>query len=143
MRVEVTPELSAFIAARIAGFPAEAPERLRWEAPFVAEFDALPLYVGWVETVGVRPDGEVVRWSTEGDYAGVRAVEDRVWVLSALVDGSRRYPELAALIPERPPDAADCPCRGQPVFASGVVLCGECGGVGWLPRNSGTAEAPF
>jgi hypothetical protein len=35
-------KLSAFIAARIAGYPTEAPERLRWESPFVVEFAALP-----------------------------------------------------------------------------------------------------
>jgi len=134
VRVAVPEELSAFIAARIAGYPTEAPEQLRWESPFVAQFSALPLHLGWTETIGIGPDGEVVRWSTEGDYAGLRSVEDRTWVLSALVDGARRYPELAALLPERPPGAVDCPCRKHPIFASGKVLCGQCGGIGWLPK---------
>lgn len=66
MRFAVPEKLAAFIAARIAGYATEAPERLRWESPFVAEFTALPLYLGWTETIGIRPDGDVVRWSTEG-----------------------------------------------------------------------------
>jgi hypothetical protein len=139
MRVAVPPELSAFIAARIAGYPAEAPERLRWESPFVAESAALPLYLGWTETLGIRPDGEVVRWSADGDDTGVRLVEERTWLLSALVEGARRYPVLAALLPARPPGAVDCSCRGHPLLTSGQVLCGECGGVGWSPPG-GEAE---
>ena len=135
------PELSAFIAARVAGFSADAPERMRWAVPYVSEFAALPLYQGWTETIGIRPDGEVVRWSTEGDFAGVRPVEDRMWLLSALVVGAQRYPELAALLPERTPDAIDCQCLNHPLVASGQVLCGECGGVGWLPLRA-SAE-PF
>src|SRR5262245_8712567 len=126
MRVAVSPEVSEFIAARIAGYPAE------WESPFVAEFAALPLYFGWGGTIGIRPDGEVICWSTEGDYVGARPVEDRMWLMSALVAGARRYRELAALLPERPPAAIECRCRDHPLLASGQVTCGECGGVGWV-----------
>lgn len=137
-RVVVSPELSAFIAARVAVYATEAPEPLRWESRFVAEFAALPLYLGWTETIGIRADGEVIRWSTEGEYAGARPVQDRTEVLSALVAGAERHPELRALLPERPPGAVDCRCRNHPLLASGQVLCGECGGVGWLAPE-GTA----
>jgi hypothetical protein len=136
VRVEVSPELSAFIAARAAGFASEAPERRRWASPFVADFGALPLYLGWTETIGIRPDGEIVRWSTESEYLGVRPVQDSKWVLSALVTGAERYPELQALLPDRPPGAVDCPCRKEPMFASGKIQCGSCGGVGWLLPES-------
>jgi hypothetical protein len=135
MRIAVPGELAAFVAARIAGFSAEAPEQLRWESPFVSEFSALPLYLGWTETIGIRADGELVRWSTEGEYSGVRPVEDRTWMLSALVSGAERHPELRALLPERPTEAIDCLCRKVPLLASGKVLCGECGGIGWLPAS--------
>ena len=136
MRVAVSPELRAFIAARVAGYPTETPERLRWQAPFVADFGALPLYVGWAETIGIRPDGEIVRWSTEGDYPGTQPVEDGRWVLAALVNGANRHPELRPLLPERPPGAVDCPCSRHPLFGANKVLCGTCGGVGWLPPES-------
>jgi hypothetical protein len=38
------PELSAWLAHRLTFFPWEAPEQLRWPAPFVIEYAALPLY---------------------------------------------------------------------------------------------------
>jgi hypothetical protein len=133
MRVSISSEMAAFIADRIAGYSVEAPKQLRWQSPFVGEFAALPLYLGWTETMAIRADGELVSWSTEGDYAGVRHVEDRITVLSALVAGVERHPELRALLPERPPDASECPCRKHPLLASGKLLCGYCGGMGWLP----------
>jgi hypothetical protein len=74
----------------------------------------------------------MVRWSTEGEYGGVRALEDATWVLPALVTGAKRYPELSVLLPQRPANAIDCACRDHPLLASGKVLCGRCGGLGWL-----------
>jgi hypothetical protein len=53
-RVTVNEELSAWIAARIAAFPSEAAEQLRWQVPYVTEAVALPLYLGWCETIGIR-----------------------------------------------------------------------------------------
>ncbi len=48
MRVAVPPELSGFIAGRIAHYSTEATEPYqRWEAPSVAEFAALPLLRQW------------------------------------------------------------------------------------------------
>ena len=131
--VSVTACSSRFIAARIDRFAVEVPEPLRWQVPYVTEFGALPLYLGWIETIAIRPDGEVVRWSTEGDYEGALPLEDRGWLLPALVTGARRYPELKVLLPAREPGAIDCPCRGHEMFVSGRVICGQCGGLGWLP----------
>lgn len=134
-RVSVSTELATWIAARIANYPAEAPENLRWHSPHVARHGALPLYAGWTETIGIRADGELVRWSTEGEFDGTRAVEERSWVLTALVAGAGRYAELRPLLPVRGPDAVDCPCRAIPLCVSGQVGCGECGGLGWLPAD--------
>jgi hypothetical protein len=116
----------------VGAFSSEAPEQLRWEAPYVAEAAALPLYLGWTETIGIRADGEIIRWSTEGDYPGVQPVEDRYLWLTALVDGSRRYPELRALLPTRPAGAVDCRHLTIPLFAEGKVFCPECYGLGWV-----------
>ncbi len=132
-KVSVPAEIAARIASRIAAFPVEAPETIRWLAPYVAEFAALPMFLGWIETIGIRPDGELVRWSTEGDYPGTLPVDDRSGVLTALVSGADRYPELRPLLPVRGPDAIDCPCRAIPLIVSGKVGCAECGGIGWLP----------
>jgi hypothetical protein len=132
--VQMPEGVAAFITDRVRQFAVEAPAQVRWLAPFVAEFGALPVYLGWIETIGIRPDGEVIRWSTEGEYPGARPVEDRTWLMTGLVEGSRRYAELLPLVPVRVPDADDCQCRGHPLFAAGRVICGTCGGLGWLPR---------
>lgn len=61
---------------------------------------------------------------------------------AALVEGSRRYPRLAALRPPRPPDAVPCTsCDGSgriPNTPSNVQCL--CAGLGWLP--SATRGAP-
>ena len=128
----MSPELSAWIAARVAAFPSEASEQSRWEAPYVAEAAAFPLYFGWIETIGIRADGEIVRWSTEGEYAGVQSVEDRYLWLSALVIGSQRHPEFRILLPARPAGAIDCQHFQHPMFAEGKVICSKCCGLGWV-----------
>jgi hypothetical protein len=132
VRLAVPPELSTWLTERVTAYPCEAPERLQWLAGYVAEAGALPLYAGWTETIGLRPDGEVVSWSTEGEYPGTRPVEDQGWLLTALVKGVNRYPELRLLLPERPPNARDCWHLCHPFFAEGKVTCSECYGLGWL-----------
>jgi hypothetical protein len=135
--VAVSPELSDWIAARIARYADEAPEPYqKWEAPDVVAFAALPLIRHWFETFGLRADGEIVRWHTDGPapYPGVKPVDDRIDRLSALVAGARRYPELRSLLPSREPGSVDCPCIGHAVFASGQIICPECGGLGWVGR---------
>jgi hypothetical protein len=129
----VSPELSVWLAERVAAYSAEASAPLRWLAASVAEFGALPLYVGWFDVIGLRPDGEFVCWSREGDYPGTRPVEDRYLWLTSLVDAARRYPELRALLPARPVGARDCPHLAHPYFAQGKVFCPDCCGLGWIP----------
>lgn len=133
----LSPTLSqrAFIAARIAEFAAEAAPAQQWLEPFVREHVALPLYLGWTETIAIRPNGDLVTWSTEGEWSGIRPVRDFSWAACAVVRGAERYPELRTLIPVRPPQGAiDCPqCGGR-----GLAGCGrpdldcECGNLGWV-----------
>ena len=140
MIVAVAPSLSAFIAARIAGYASEPTEPFhRAESPSVTEHRALPLIRHWFETYGIRADGEIVRWSTTDcpePYLGTKPIEDRYDWLSALVEGSRRYPELKVLLPERSPEAVDCACVGRPHFAPGKAICPECCGLDWVARGS-------
>ena len=135
--VDVTPDASKWIAAKIAAFATEADHRHHWLTEYVSQFNALPLYVGWTETIGIRPNGEIVSWSTEDEFIGVRSIEDRMLVLISLVNGSRRFPELAHLLPKRTPGAEDCGCRDVPLLVSGRAFCGTCGGLGWLPTQAG------
>jgi hypothetical protein len=61
-RVAVSPELSAWIADRIAAFPTEAAEQIRWQVPDVTQNKALSLYRGWTQTIGIRADGEIINF---------------------------------------------------------------------------------
>ena len=74
-KVAVPPEVRAYIQARIAAYSSESSEPFRWLAPYVAEFEALPVYLGWFDATGIRADGEIVCWSTEGEYPGVMPVD--------------------------------------------------------------------
>ena len=137
-RVAVSLENSQYIARCVEAFRDDAPEKLRWQTPYVAEFFALPLYIGWTETIGLRADGEIVRWSTEGEYTGVRPVEDPVWVRAGLVEGSKRHPGLQGLVPIRPPSARTCPVCSGAGYPPGLPHIGcSCGGVGWIDTEGG------
>lgn len=136
-RVDLTPEEAAFLRDRIEHFEREAPENLRWQIPYVREHRALPLYLGWTETIGICCDGTLTSWSTEEEWTGSRELDDPMWVKVALVTGSKRYPELRRLIPARPDGARTCEecagtgrLQGLPAGLD-ALLCGECGGVGW------------
>jgi hypothetical protein len=126
-----------FIRERIRRFVVEAPSELQWQAPYVEEHDALPLYLGWTETLAIRPDGTLVCWSTEGEWSGAREVDDPILVNLALVEGAAHYPRLRPLIPTKPASATTCDsCQGRGTLALGAelsnVIC-KCGGTGWLP----------
>jgi len=132
-RVDVTEEEATFLTERVAGFASEAPPELLWQADFVRQFEALPLFLGWTETFGIRPNGALVRWSTEGEYSGLRSIENQVDVNVALVSGSDKYPKLARLIPRAPPGATVCfQCHGVGRLPVGdqPLIC-SCGGTGW------------
>ena len=134
-RVAVTPEVVAFIRERVRRFDEEAPEGVRrLNASAVREHEALPLVFGWTQTLAIRADGVLVRWTVE-EWPGAQEFDERTWANLALVQGAARYPELTCLIPTRPPGAETCAtCRGQGVIpgAPKAVIC-RCGGTGWLP----------
>jgi hypothetical protein len=138
-RVPVGPEESEFIRRRIERFAEEAPAELHWQVEHVRVNQALPLYVGWTETAGIRADGTLVRWVTE-DVTNTHELADDTWINLALVQGATRYPELRGLIPARPTGAKTCEgCKGAgriPGMAANVICA--CGGIGWLPPGSGT-----
>ncbi len=133
-RFDVTKEEFAYIAARVTSFASEAAANWQWQCAFVDEFGALPLFLGWTETFGIRPDGSLVRWSTEGQYPGVRPIERQVDVNLAIIHGSERHPELARLIPQPPADAivcAQCHGTGRVAVSDDPLIC-SCGGAGWV-----------
>jgi hypothetical protein len=143
VRVAVTPREAAFILERVRRFEAEASEGVRkLNAAAVREHEALPLVFGWTQTLAIRADGTLVRWTVE-EWPGAQEFSERTWANLALVQEAARYPELKALLPSRPPEAETCAtCQGQGVIpgAPEGVVC-SCGGTGWLPPLDCSIEA--
>ena len=90
----------------------------------------------WVGDAVLNSEGEVSFINTESkepQYAFTTRMRR-----SSLFLGSRRYPELKPLLPERPPNAITCPhceetgtpkiAATHPIFKS--IVC-RCGGYGW------------
>jgi len=90
-----------------------------------------------IATIGgslyLTPDGKVL----ESDWErGDTLIEEKDVGIrnAALVFASRKYPELAALLPQRPASATDCAqCSGLGWLRLGGRdnVCGDCSGLGW------------
>lgn len=118
----------------------------RFTTPSGADFhkvavtqNALPIYCDISGYIAIRPNKSLVFWRGEGTE-----FEDEiepVFRMIALVSGSKRYPELSELIPEKTTDALPCHnCKetGKTIFFeehSDVVICGKCLGLGWVNQE--------
>jgi hypothetical protein len=97
---------------------------------------ALPVYADMGGTLFLRPDGEIL--VLEHDSTDAPQIEaDPGWNITALVVGAEKYPELAQLLPARPPGTANCEeCEGRGAVRLGSIgrdfLCGTRHGLGWL-----------
>ncbi len=75
--VELTPDESQFVQDLINNFAVENQNsNLRWQIPHVTQHDAIPLYCGWFETIGLTATGEIVMWNAEGEYDDLRKPDD-------------------------------------------------------------------
>lgn len=84
--------------------------------------------------VAIKPDLTFVSFNLERLDAepGQEVAPD--WQTAALVAGSRRYPALIALLPQRPNGARACnDCGGVGYFHNNKgFVCKTCAGLGWL-----------
>jgi hypothetical protein len=120
------------IEERIAEFLTDDDPRLGWLRDGVREHRFLPLYLGWLATLGIRPDGSMVSWEQEEEGQPLTPLTDPYYVRMALFQGSLKYPELAARVPARPREAVDCaPCRGTGRLDPRPDVICSCGGLGW------------
>lgn len=134
--VSVPADTAAWIAARIESFGEEAPANRRWLAPHVVQHGAFPLLLEWTETLGIKPDGSLIRWSTEGEYDGARPVDDAHDRHVVLAVASKEHRELAGIAPVRTEGALICRgCIGTGAIEGGPELLCLCGGLGWIPRE--------
>jgi hypothetical protein len=137
----LSPRLLAQVRRRLTEFlsdPKPDPLRLR---EVVATFGALPLCSDMGGCTALRPDGEIVSFAWDAPH-GLKIEDDLRMRNAALYQGSSKYPELAVLVPARPPTARDCPhCGGSgapllalPAGAENIVCF--CGGLGWIPLEA-------
>lgn len=125
--------MSREIETRIAEFLAAEDPKLTWVKPAVRQHQFLPLYVGWVSALGLRPDGSFVRWDHEVDRANLKPLRDAYWQRMAICQGAKKYPELGALLPERPSSAQTCSaCGGSGQVGGAAQIICHCGGIGWI-----------
>ena len=106
---------------------------------FAKRFRALPLYAGWEGTTYLTTSGEF--WYLNHDIEPPR-IETDISVrakIVALVMASKRHPQLAMLLPNRPDSASDCPqCAGRGEITVGPdfdIVCGHCSGLGWHAKS--------
>jgi hypothetical protein len=105
------------------------------------QFNALPLYAGWVGWGLITADGEVLE-SNEAGFVSVAVDPLRTMYL---VQGSETYPELVALLPTRQASSIDCPlCNASgwvlpPNGTLAGVRCAECCSLGWVEVPSNTS----
>ena len=121
------------IRSRIREYLDQDDPRVEWIKPSVREHGFLPLYLGWVAVLGIRPDGSFVYLGYEPAPKPARLLEQPFWQRVAIHQGAKKYPELRALLPERPVNAVPCSaCRGAGELPGlPPVICG-CGGFGWV-----------
>jgi hypothetical protein len=121
-------ELSRQIADRILEARQHHPGRLSPDG------SALLLYSDMGGRCYLRPNGEILSVSIDSTSSDAREADLKFRTV-ALVAGSEVYPELAALLPERPSSSRDCPaCQGGRVQVGELrIICGECNGLGWQP----------
>jgi hypothetical protein len=138
MRLQMSPSLTEIVRSHLSAFLANPPDNLEWQCVTAQQVGALPLYMGWTATIGLRPDGSIVEWNTDEPDLALRAPDDK-WAMIALTEGVRTYPDLAPLLPRRPSDAQSCgQCGGTgrvPVIPGGLP-CDRCSGLGWTHRDA-------
>jgi hypothetical protein len=114
-------------------FLADDDERFGWLKERVHTRRFLPLYVGWIATLGITAGQEIVRIESEGDVAEPEPVADAFSRRLAICQGAKKYPSLITLLAERPASAVDCAsCSGRGEIDGAPRLVCECGGAGWL-----------
>lgn len=133
--IDLSKQIRARIAELLAGDCSDSP----LTRAQIERFDVLPLAADMGGCVAIRPDGTLVShaWDTDDVYEETR----ELLRVAALVQGARRYPELAPLVPVRTADAITCPhCDGTGVpnevramgdDAPNNIVC-RCAGLGWI-----------
>lgn len=134
---------SAAITELIERYLASSDDRLGWTKDAVRRHDFLSLFLGWVDVLGIRPDGSFVHWRPDDGLDAIQPVELPFWRRMAICQGARTHPARAELIPRRPPEALTCAtCRGTGELAGHPDIVCECGGAGWIVPGEANVPTP-
>ncbi len=140
-RVQLPTDVAEQVRQQLARVQDEWASQPLGLGAIAARLQLLPLYLDWNGFAGLDAEGRLfwVDWDEPHDVDPVLLLHDQDVALSV---GSKIYPFLAGLLPQRPHGAKDCShCGG-----SGVVLLDGvedpafvcfCGGLGWIPPDWG------
>jgi hypothetical protein len=138
LKVIPSKELGAEIVARIQAILSNSSTDNAEVRKVATETNALPLHYGLGGGMALRPTGDLLEfsWANPRD---TKEVDDPRLMNIALFQGSKKYPELEALVPTKPSNATVCPyCKGTGYPTSALnsnienIVC-YCGGLGWIP----------
>jgi hypothetical protein len=134
--MDMEPKLSLWIQQKIVEFSGTSSNEPEYLKKLARYFQVLPILSGWSGFWGIRSDGVILLISIEEDVEFIVETDSRIRT-TALYQGTKKYPELKPLVPQRPAIAQDCSyCggTGQAVmenFSPDALVC-YCGGIGWL-----------
>ena len=142
--MNIAPTLSKTIEATLEAYVNNPePDLVNFDPPLnmrklAAELNLLPVLRDMGGCYGLRPNGEIFSFVWDEPYQ-LRIERDVRIQNLVLFQGAKSFPDLAEMVPARPPDARECEfCKGTG-RADGLsaelaesVLC-YCGGLGWVP----------
>ena len=136
--VSVPPRLIAAELARYLAEPHDDPPAAYLGA---ARHKVLPLLNDFMGCWALSTSGQLMFFAWDApdqlDTVSDRPV-DVIGTHVALAIGSRRYPPIAHICPERPSDAIPCStCDGSGRISGAPdnLIC-ACGGLGWMPATT-------
>jgi hypothetical protein len=143
-RMKLSAQLRSQIQSLIHDYFTESSAEPAYLKILAERYQVLPLYVGWTAFYGLRLDGEIVLVPTEEEGNPQPEFDERLRRM-AIFRGTKKYPDLKPLVPERPADALSCThCEGWgridiPGIEADTLVC-YCGGLGWLTQEEVRAE---
>jgi hypothetical protein len=123
-------EIRQAIENRLAEYLSR-PDEVWGVADIARQYNALPVYLDMGGMLFLTPSGDVFFLGNE-DGDSMQPETSIEWRTIAAVVASEKYPELAALRPQRPDSAIDCPeCGGTGRVMPQRLRCGDCLSLGW------------
>lgn len=140
--MKITNTFSMMISQLLNNFLVESKPDQRGLYRIAVRTNVLPLYVEMGGVYAINVDGDIFSFSWDNLDLPREETDPRIRNI-VLFQGSKKYPELRDLIPERPDDAPICPhCHGTGIDSFSTlnniegIVC-FCGGLGWIPKESG------